>query len=110
MNTLFAINLGGDGEIPGVLNQQGPWALNPNWESVDGRPLAALVADGHAFLICPNTQLPLPDESCGVVSTNNVPVGIVAYHGPGVQVSEIHRILKSGGQWIHDGLPVWIKP
>ena len=32
MSGRIEINLGGEGEIPGVINQQGPWALSPNWQ------------------------------------------------------------------------------
>ncbi|MEO2092057.1 MAG: hypothetical protein ABGY75_21595, partial [Gemmataceae bacterium] len=63
--TMFVVNLGGEGEVVGALNQQGPWALNSSWfSSRDGKPLAQLVADGHGFLICPNDAIALPDGCC----------------------------------------------
>jgi len=105
------LNLGGEGELPGVINQQGPWVLSPNWFcSRDGRTFQQLVDDGHVFLICPNIPLPLPDDSVDVVYTNGVPLDRVTHVGPGVQSSEIKRILKPGGQWIKDGRPEWNKP
>jgi hypothetical protein len=108
---MFAVNLGGEGEIPGVINQQGPWALLPNWFcSRDGRTFRELVNDGHVFLICPNIPLPFPDGSVDVVYTNWVPLDMNTQLGPGVQSSEIHRILKPGGQWIKDGQLEWTKP
>lgn len=107
-----AINLGGEGEIPGVLNQQGPWVLTDvRWRSSrDGKTFAELIGEGHHFLICPNTALALPDDSVDVVYTNGVPVDFPSTYGPGVQSSEIRRILKAGGLWIHDGILRWIKP
>ena len=107
---LLVLNLGGEGEVPGVLNQQPPQATRAGWHSVYGKTLAELVAAGHAFLICPNNAIALPDESVDTVYTNNVPVDQVSTLGPGVQSSEIKRILKSGGQWIKDGKLEWNKP
>jgi SAM-dependent methyltransferase len=108
---MFAVNLGGEGEIPGVINQQGPWILSPNWFcSRDGRTFPQLVNDGHVFLICPNIPLPFPDGTFDVVYTNGVPLDMLTPRGPGVQSSEIRRILKSGGQWIKDGNLEWTKP
>lgn len=110
-NNLFAVNLGGEGEIPGVINQQGPWVLAPNWRcSRDGRTFQELAKD-HVFLICPNIPLPFPDNSVDVVYTNSVPIDRNSTCGLGVQSSEIKRILKSGGQWIDDyGAVTWTKP
>ena len=108
---MFAINLGGEGEIPGVINQQGPWVLDPSWRSSrDGKTLQELVNEGHDFLICPNDRLPFLDNSVDVVYTNGVPIDRTTWLGPGVQSSEIHRILKTGGQWIKDGTLEWTKP
>jgi hypothetical protein len=106
------INLGGEGEEPGVINQQGPWVLNPNWRcSRDGRTLQQLVDDGHVFIICPNAPLPFPDDTFERVITNSVPIDTTTgWLGPGVQSSKIPRILKSGGEWIRDGVLEWTKP
>ena len=106
------VNLGGEGEVPGVINQQGPWVvLDPNWfSSRAGRPFAALVADGHVFLIAPNDALPFPDGSVDEVITNSVPLDTVTPLGPGVQSSEIRRILKPGGCWIMDTQLKYVKP
>ncbi len=71
---MFAINLGGEGEIPGILNQQPLEAAGPNWYSIGTRTLIELIRDGHQFLICPNTVLALPDECVDKVYTRNVPV------------------------------------
>jgi hypothetical protein len=110
--TSIAINLGGEGEIPDVINQQGPWVLDPSWRSSrDGKTLQELVKDGHAFLIAPNNPLPLPDDSVDRVYTNSVPIDSTTWLGPGVQSSEIKRILKSGGDWVRDdGATTWTKP
>ena len=107
---MLAINLGGEGEIPDVINQQGPWALAPAWRSSrDGKTLQELAKD-HVFLIAPNDPLPFPDNTVDVVYTESVPINVTTWLGPGVQSSEIKRILKSGGQWIDNGVVVWTKP
>lgn len=105
------VNLGGEGEIPGIPNQQGPWGLDPAWRSSrDGKTLQELMADGHQFIIADNTQLPFADGSVDDVFTNSVPIDRVTHLGPGVQSSEISRILRQGGRWIRDGLVVYVKP
>jgi len=107
----ITLNLGGEGEEPDVINQQGPWILRENWVAVRTlQTLPELVDAGHAFLICSNLSLPFPDESVDTVITNDVPIDQIAYHGPGVQSSEIRRILKSRGQWIKDGAIEETKP
>jgi SAM-dependent methyltransferase len=84
--------------------------LSPNWKSSrDGRSLSQLVADGHVIVICPNSSLPFPDDTFDVVFTNSVPIDMTSFLGPGVQSAEIRRILKTGGQWIRDGVLEWIK-
>ena len=94
-----AINLGGEGERSGVLNQQPPFALGPNWRSQSGLTVAQLTAAGIPFLICSNENLAVADESVDVVYTSNVPIDTHhPYYGAGVQSSEIRRILKPGGQ------------
>jgi hypothetical protein len=109
--TPFRVNLGGEGEVSGVLNQQGAWVLQPGWRSSrTGESLADLSQAGHAFLICDNIAVALPDESVDEVLTNNVPVDILTWLGPGVQSTEVRRILKSGGRWLHNGTVRYSKP
>jgi hypothetical protein len=111
MASLFRVNLGGEGEIPGILNQQGPWALRPPWRSADGtKTLQDLRALGHQFIISSNLRLPFVDNSVDEVYTNSVPIDIIGLNGPGVQSSEVRRILKTGGRWIHDGKIHYVKP
>lgn len=107
---MFAINLGGEGEVADTLNQQPPGAAGPNWKSVHGLLLVDLIQTGGQYLICPNKALALPDDCVDVVYTNSVPVDQPSTLGPGVQSSEIQRILKSGGVWIRDGVPYYTKP
>jgi hypothetical protein len=108
---LFRVNLGGEGEIPGVINQQEASALDPAWlSSRDGKTLAELQAAGHSFVICPNTLLAFADDSVDEVITNNVPIDVSTFRGPGVQSTEIRRILKSGGCWVDNGTVVYTKP
>ena len=106
------INLGGEGEVPGVLNQQGRWVVQPGWRSARASlTLQALVQAGHQFLIADNVSLPLPDAVYDEVITNNTPPeDTVTMLGPTVQSSEVQRILKSGGRWVHDGFVKWTKP
>jgi hypothetical protein len=105
------INLGGEGEEPGVLNQQGPWVLLPSWRSSrDGKTLQELLAAGHRFLIAANVRLPFAPNHFDEVLTNFVPIDFVTAYGPGVQSSEITRILKAGGRWVRDGIVFYTKP
>ncbi len=109
----FRINLGGEGEEPGVLNQQGRWViLDSRWRSSNtSQTFRTLVRAGHDFLIADNIRLPLPDECCDEVITNNIPpVDSVTYNGPTVQSNEIRRILKSGGRWVHNSFLRFTKP
>jgi hypothetical protein len=108
----FRINLGGEGEIPGVLNQQGRWIVSlSGWRSsLTGETFEELVRAQHDFLIADNMALPLPDDAADEVITNNIPpVDSVTWLGPTVQSSEIRRILKSGGRWVHNGFVRYIK-
>ncbi len=107
---MFRVNLGGEGEVPGVLNQQPPIALRASWRSRWGKTIAQLVADGHAFVIADNRYLPFADNFFDEVITNSVPVDKWTAWGPGVQRSEIDRILKPGGQWIRDKILEYTKP
>jgi hypothetical protein len=105
------VNLGGEGEVPGVINQQGPWVLDPGWRSSkEGKTLQELVAEGHQFVIADNKRLPFASDSVDEVITNSVPIDVDTWLGPGVQSSEILRILKPGGRWTHDGVVRFIKP
>jgi hypothetical protein len=108
----FRVNLGGEGEVPGVLNQQGRWVVQPGWRSSRAnQTFVDLVRAGHQFLIADNIALPLPDDSVDEVITNNIPpVDSMTWLGPTVQTSEISRILKSGGIWIHNGFLRHTKP
>jgi hypothetical protein len=108
---ITTINLGGEGKVPDVVNQQRPAALSSFWAaSVTGETLEQLALKGHDFLICENTNLPSNDDSVDLVITNSVPIDTVSLGQPGVQSSEIRRILVSGGQWVHDGTVRFTKP
>lgn len=109
---LFRVNLGGEGEEPGALNQQGPWVLDATWQSSNtAQTLAGLCAAGHDFLICPNAALALPDECADEVITNNLPpFDSITFLGPTVQTTEVQRILKSGWVWTENGRIRYVKP
>jgi hypothetical protein len=77
---------------------------------MNGDTLELLALNGHDFLICDNTQLPINDDSVDLVITNSVPIDTMSLGQPGVQSSEIRRILSSGGQWIHDWNVRFAKP
>ena len=104
IDSKIAVNLGGEGEVAGVINQQGPWALDSGWRSsAEGKTLAQLQAEGHEFVISSNTALPFGDGSISTVITNSVPIDVNAFLGPGIQTAEISRILSAGGMWINNG-------
>ena len=108
---ITTINLGGEGEVPGVVNQQRPVALSAGWGACStGDTLERLASLGHDFLICNNTHLPINDDSVDLVITNSVPIDSVVLGEPGVQSSEVRRILASGGRWVHDGNVRYTKP
>jgi hypothetical protein len=108
---ITTINLGGEGEVQYVVNQQRPAALSSSWGScMTGDTLEMLSLNGHDFLICENTHLPINDDSMDLVITNSVPIYIVSLGQPCIQSSEIRRILSSGGQWVHDGNLRFTKP
>jgi hypothetical protein len=111
MPAIMRVNLGGEGEEPGVLNQQPPFALGPNWFSWrhGGMTLQELEAVGLEFVICDNENLLFGDNSVDVVYTNNVPIDRDTKDGPGVQSSEAWRILKPGGKWVHNGQLIFAK-
>ena len=107
----FVVNLGGEGEVPGALNQQ----EGPHLDR--GRPLARDHArtfgeeiDADApFLLCPNDALALPDGCADAVVSNGVPIGKTGLRRSGIVPSEIDRILRPGGTWTHDGVPQYRK-
>jgi len=108
--TGFWLNLGGEGEEPDVINQQPEWVTSsPQWLQV-GSHLAPLIAAGEPFLFCRNTDLPFPDGNIDLIISNNVPIDVDTWLGPGVQSSEAQRVLRSGGQWRHNGVIVYTKP
>lgn len=108
---ITTINLGGEGEVPDVVNQQRPAALSPSWAAaVTGETLEQLALRGLDFLVCENTDLPLNDDSVDLVITNSVPIDTVILGQPGVQSSEVRRVLVPGGQWVHDGAVRYTKP
>ncbi|XCN71144.1 MAG: RHS repeat-associated core domain-containing protein [Candidatus Electrothrix aestuarii] len=100
------VNLGGEGEIPGVINQQGSWAANPSWKSSrGGKTVQQLQDEGHQFVISDNSQLPFKNGSVDEVITNSVPIDTPdTWLGPSIKSIEIRRILKDNGQWINNGV------
>ncbi len=106
---MFVVNLGGEGEVPGALNQQPPWFVVTS-SAVNLQYFVRLVGQGKDYLICPNETVALPDGCADVVHTNSVPLDVTTWRGPGVQTSEVRRILKSGGVWINNGQIRWTKP
>jgi hypothetical protein len=108
--TQIRLNLGGEGEEPDVINQQPERVPSPVHWSALGPHLAALVAGGQPFLFCRNGELPFPDGTIDYIFSNNVPIDIHTWLGPGVQSSEVYRVLRSGGEWQIDGIVVFTKP
>jgi RHS repeat-associated protein len=100
----IVVNLGGEGEVAGAINVQGPWVLDLNFASSrTGQSLAELQAGGDQFVVASNTSLPFADQSVSTVITNNTPIDVNTWLGPGVQSSEVNRILLGDGQWINNG-------
>ena len=101
-----AINLAGEGEIPGVLNQNIKEILDPRWRrSADGLTLREVRNLPHRpqFVISANDRLPFRSNYFQTVYTNSAPINKSTIFGPGVVPSEVVRILRPGGQWIVDG-------
>ena len=109
--TAFVVNLGGEGEEPGALNQQDGVCVAAGWRiSRTGGAFADAVRRGRTFLICRNDALPLPDGCVDAVVSNNVPIGPTAGGRPGIVPAEIDRILRAGGTWTHNGTTYFRKP
>jgi hypothetical protein len=108
--TRLRLNLGGEGEEPNVINQQPEWVTSPSHWLRLGSHVAPLIASGEPFLFCRNSDLPFPDGTVNEVISNNVPVDMNTWLGPGVQTSEVQRVLRSGGEWLHNGVIVYTKP
>ena len=108
----FRVNLGGEGEEPDALNQQERRVVQPGWFcSQTGDAFGTMVSNGVEFLLCGNLAITLPDGCVDEAITNSVPIDIVVnWAGPGIQSSEIRRILKSGGIWTDNGVQVYMKP
>ena len=72
----FVVNLGGEGEVPGALNQQDAVCVEPFWHVARTREsFADAVRRGLRFLLCPNDALALPDGCADAVVSNGVPIG-----------------------------------
>jgi hypothetical protein len=111
LRPIRTVNLGGEGEEPDVLNQQPPFALAVTWGcSRTGETFEQLATRGIDFLICANTGLAINDGSMDLVITNSVPIDGMHFGIPGIQTSEVHRILAPGGVWLHDGSVRFTKP
>ena len=110
----FVVNLGGEGEVPGALNQQpGPiWSRARVTSRNTNRTFGEEVDDGADFLLCPNDRLALPDGCVDTILTNWVPLfpcnapAPTSHLGPVVQFTELERVLKPNGRWFHNGAPV----
>ena len=112
MAHIIRVNLGGEGEVPDAVNQQGFWIFSTGWASSrEGKPLAALRSEGHRFVVSDNRLLPFGNDSVDEVFTNGVPIdGRDTWLGPPVQSLEAVRILKPGGKWFRDDVLIFEKP
>lgn len=111
------INLGGEGEVPNVINVQGSWISPDDPVSRDIQPKPTfrdLINEGHIFLFLKEpydfANLPFGDSSVRQVITNNVRIDGSSFLGPFPQTSEIKRVLTRGGTWLHDGKLQYVKP
>lgn len=111
LQSLFRLNLGGEGEAPDYINQQPPWCDLNSVISRNGLPYRSLSSVGIPFLFCDNTNLCFPDSTVDSVVTNGVPIDQVTWLGPSIPSSEIRRVLKTnGGTWRDNGTLVYTKP
>ena len=86
------INLGGEGEIPGAININHPVILDENWRcSRKGCSLKVVKENGY-IIVCCGDRLPLCDHCAKEVITNNVPIDMITWMGPGYSSEEIKRI------------------
>jgi hypothetical protein len=108
------VNLGGEGEVAGVINQNLKVILDDGFvvSRGTGESLADLQKAGHTFVVSQNEFLPFASNSVDEVITNGVPLAQKGegFLGPGIQPSEVQRILQSGGKWIDNGKTIYIKP
>ncbi|HEX5136850.1 MAG TPA: hypothetical protein VFY93_07760, partial [Planctomycetota bacterium] len=101
-----AINLAGEGEIPGVVNQNIKIIMDPAWRtSRGGLTLSEVRALSYnpKFVVSANERLPFRSDYFQTVYTNSAPIDKTTIFGPGVVPSEVIRVLRPGGQWIVDG-------
>ena len=105
------LNLGVEGEEADCINQQPPW-VDLTWAIArNGLPLSTLTTASVPLLFCDNTDLCFPDSIVDNVYTNGVPVDLgTTWLGLSVNSAEIKRVLKSGGRWYDNGVPVYQKP
>lgn len=108
--TQSLLNLGGEGEEKGTINQQPEWLTMANYWGTLGLQFAQLIGAGEPVLFCSNTDLPFPDGKVDRVFSNNVPIDQGTWLGSGVQSREVHRILRKGGEWLVNGTIVYTKP
>ena len=103
---LPAINLAGEGEVAGIANQNLRVILDPAWRtSAEGLTLSELRAlpSTRGIVISTNEALPFRSDFFRTVFANSAPVGGTTVLGPGIQLSEVARILRSGGRFIYNG-------
>ncbi len=87
----FRVNLGGEGEVPGALNQQGRWVFQGYYSaSQSNLSFEQMVLAGPRFSsVRQYEDCGFPDECCDEVITNNLPPADSFTHlGPSVQSSE----------------------
>jgi hypothetical protein len=101
---MFSINLGGEGEVAGVLNQQPAAAAGPHWKSVSAQSLHELIQSGCDFLLCPNDALALPNGCADVVHTNNVPIDRPSILGDSAYLEVRWRLDSRRGSVLHEAM------
>ena len=86
------INLGGEGEVPGV-QVNGPWIKRAGWVGCDGRTTLADIQAYNDVVISNGTSLPFASNSAKVTA-NNVPIDCGTHLGEGYSSREITRVQK----------------
>jgi hypothetical protein len=114
------VNIGGEGEVPNVINLQGRWALEKgygrsqaNASGPEGTSLAGMIREGVQFLIynADTGVLPFRSGTVPKVITNSVAVDrSMGGLYPKISSAEIQRVLKPGGSWVDNGVVRYTKP
>jgi len=87
------VNLGGEGEVSGAIDVNNPQILDKRWRCSRNGCSLNEVRRG-CIVICRGDRIPFCDHCADKIITNNVPIDIITWMGPGYSSEEIKRIRK----------------